>query len=148
MKMLTALTLVLIATPALATPLTPAQIGEIDRIAAQALKETGVPSASVAVVTDGKLQFAKAYGRQRGDASAPTTAAAYPIASVSKQITAAAIDSNSIPRPEFGSTCGDCTIFSTAASPARAPIKTNTANVTTRGRIPASRAASASEPTA
>jgi CubicO group peptidase (beta-lactamase class C family) len=83
--------LVLIAAPALATPLTPAQIAEIDRIAAQALKDTGVPSASIAVVTDGKLQFAKAYGRQRGDASPPTTTAAYPIASVSKQIAAAAI---------------------------------------------------------
>jgi CubicO group peptidase (beta-lactamase class C family) len=91
MKTLTALIVALIATPALATPLTSAQIAEIDRIAAQALKETGVPSASVAVVTDGKLQFAKAYGRQRGDASAPTTAAAYPIASVSKQITSAAV---------------------------------------------------------
>lgn len=83
--------LVLIAAPALATPLTPAQIAEIDRIALQALKETGVPSASVAVVTDGKLQFAKAYGKQRNDASPPTTTAAYPIASVSKQITAGAI---------------------------------------------------------
>ncbi|GAO40652.1 putative hydrolase [Sphingomonas changbaiensis NBRC 104936] len=83
--------LVLIAAPALATPLTPAQIAEIDRIAVQALKETGVPSASVAVVTDGKLQFAKAYGKQRNDASPPTTTAAYPIASVSKQITAGAI---------------------------------------------------------
>jgi CubicO group peptidase (beta-lactamase class C family) len=83
--------LVLIAAPALATPLTPSQIAEIDRIAAQALKDTGVPSASIAVVTDGKLQFAKAYGRQRGDASPPTTTAAYPIASVSKQIAAAAI---------------------------------------------------------
>lgn len=82
---------VLVAAPALATPLTPAQIAEIDRIAAQALKETGVPSASIAVVTDGKLQFAKAYGKQRGDGSAPTTTAAYPIASVSKQVTAAAI---------------------------------------------------------
>ncbi|MFD1610518.1 serine hydrolase domain-containing protein [Sphingomonas tabacisoli] len=85
------LLLALFATPALATPLTPAQLAQIDRIAAQALKDTGTPSASVAVVTDGKLQFAKAYGRQRGDASPPTTTAAYPIASVSKQITAAAI---------------------------------------------------------
>ena len=85
------ISLALIATPALATPLTPAQIAEIDQIAQQALKETGVPSASIAVVTDGKLQFAKAYGKQRSDASPPTVTAAYPIASVSKQITAAAI---------------------------------------------------------
>ena len=85
------LALAVIAAPALATPLTPAQLAEIDRIAAQTLKETGVPSASIAVVTDGKLQFTKAYGRQRGDTSAPTVTAAYPIASVSKQVTAAAV---------------------------------------------------------
>lgn len=85
------LALSLFALPTTAAPLTPAQLAEIDRIAAQALKETGVPSASIAVVTDGKLQFAKAYGRQRGDTSAPATTAAYPIASVSKQVAAAAI---------------------------------------------------------
>lgn len=83
--------LALLATPALAAPLAPSQIAQIDRIAAQALKETGVPSASIAVVTDGKLQFAKAYGRQRGDASPPTTKAAYPVASMSKQIVAASM---------------------------------------------------------
>jgi len=85
------LTTALLTTPALSAPLTPAQLTQIDRIAADALQQTGVPSASIAVVTDGKLQFAKAYGRQRHDASAPDTRAAYPIASVSKQITAAAI---------------------------------------------------------
>jgi CubicO group peptidase (beta-lactamase class C family) len=85
------LALVLLSAPAFAAPLTPAQLAQIDAIAADALKQTGVPSASVAVVTDGKLQFAKAYGRQRSDASAASTQAAYPIASVSKQITAAAI---------------------------------------------------------
>jgi CubicO group peptidase (beta-lactamase class C family) len=89
MRLFRALTL--FSTPTFAAPLTPAQIAQIDVIAADALKQTGVPSASVAVVTDGKLQFAKAYGRQRSDGSAATTQAAYPIASVSKQITAAAI---------------------------------------------------------
>ncbi|HEV2568509.1 serine hydrolase domain-containing protein [Sphingomonas sp.] len=81
----------LFAAPALAAPLTHAQIAQIDFIAADALKQTGVPSASVAVVTDGKLQFAKAYGQQRSGTNAASTEAAYPIASVSKQITAAAI---------------------------------------------------------
>ncbi|NNM76976.1 beta-lactamase family protein [Sphingomonas sp. ID1715] len=85
------LALALVASPAVAAPLTPAQLAQIDRIAADALKQTGVPSASVAVVTDGKLQFAKAYGRQRSDSAPASTAAAYPIASMSKQITAAAI---------------------------------------------------------
>lgn len=83
--------LLMMAVPAFAAPLTPEQLEQIDRIAADALEETGVPSASVAVVTDGKLQVAKAYGRQRRDASPPTTSAAYPIASMSEQITGAAI---------------------------------------------------------
>lgn len=81
----------LFAGPALAAPLSRDQLAQIDRIAADALEQTGVPSASVAVVTDGKLQFAKAYGRQRGDGSAPTTSAAYPVASMSKQIIGAAL---------------------------------------------------------
>ena len=80
-----------LASPALAAPLTPTQLAQIDQIAADALQQTGVPSASVAVVTDGKLQFARAYGRQNGGQAAATTTAAYPIASVSKQITGAAI---------------------------------------------------------
>ena len=85
------LTLTILSTPVVAAPLTPQQLAEIDRIAADALQQTGVPSASIAVVTDGKLQFAKAYGQQRRDRMAPLTDAAYPIASMSKQITGAAI---------------------------------------------------------
>lgn len=85
------LALSLLSTPALAAPLTPQELAEIDRIAADALQQTGVPSASIAVVTDGKIQLAKAYGQQRRDRMAALTEAAYPIASVSKQITAAAI---------------------------------------------------------
>jgi len=81
----------LLTAPALAAPLTPQQIIEIDRIAADALKQTGVPSASIAVVTDGKLQFAKAYGRQRADATAPSTAVPYSVASMSKQVIGAAL---------------------------------------------------------
>jgi D-alanyl-D-alanine carboxypeptidase len=83
--------LIMLAGPLLAAPLNPAQLAQIDRIAGDALAQTGVPSASIAVVTDGRLQFAKAYGRQRSDGSAPTTTAAYPVASMSKQITGAAI---------------------------------------------------------
>ena len=48
-------------------------------------------SASIAVVTDGRLAYAKAYGRQRVAESAPDPAARYPIASVSKQFVAAAV---------------------------------------------------------
>jgi CubicO group peptidase (beta-lactamase class C family) len=77
----------LIAAPAAAAPLNPATI---DRIVTQALKETQVPAASIAVVQDGKIVFAKAYGEQGPGAPAVATAR-YPIASISKQITATAI---------------------------------------------------------
>jgi D-alanyl-D-alanine carboxypeptidase len=69
---------------------------KIDRVAAQVLEETGVPSASIAVVQHDKLVYAQAYGRARlaagGDAAVPATPAMrYSIGSVSKQFTAAAI---------------------------------------------------------
>jgi D-alanyl-D-alanine carboxypeptidase len=70
--------------------------GKIDRVAAQVLEETGVPSASVAVVQHGKLVYTQAYGSARlaagGDAAVPATPAMrYSIGSISKQFTAAAI---------------------------------------------------------
>ena len=54
-----------------------------DKIAAT-LKESGAPSASVAVVNDGKLVFVKAFG-------AATAETRYPVGSISKQFTAAAL---------------------------------------------------------
>jgi CubicO group peptidase (beta-lactamase class C family) len=64
----------------------------IDRIAAQVLEQTGVPSASVAVVEHGKLVYAHAYGQARLDPATPATAEMrYSIGSISKQFTAAAI---------------------------------------------------------
>jgi CubicO group peptidase (beta-lactamase class C family) len=68
----------------------------IDRIAAQVLEQTGVPSASLAVVKDGKLVYTHAYGSARlateTDAALPaTTEMRYSIGSISKQFTAAAI---------------------------------------------------------
>jgi CubicO group peptidase (beta-lactamase class C family) len=77
--------------PALAAPLTAAQKARIDAIVAETLKTTGVPSASIAVVVDGKLDYARAYGDQRLDKTPPTLTARYAIASNSKQFTAAAI---------------------------------------------------------
>ena len=70
--------------------------GRIDRIAAQVLAQTGVPSASVAVVQHGKLVYAHAYGDARlaapGEPAIPATSAMrYSIGSISKQFTAAAI---------------------------------------------------------
>src|ERR1035441_5853283 len=68
----------------------------IDRIAAQVLESTGVPSASIAVVEHGKLVYTHAYGFARLAAdSAPAVPATpdmrYSIGSIFKQFTAAAI---------------------------------------------------------
>jgi D-alanyl-D-alanine carboxypeptidase len=81
---------VLAASAGVAAPLTPAQIQAIDAAATKALAATGVPAASIAVVQDGKVVYAHAYGRQREGAPA-TTEARYKIASISKQFTAAAV---------------------------------------------------------
>jgi len=76
--------------------LDPALKARVDRIADQVLDQTGVPSASVAVVQHGKLAYAHAYGHARlATASDPGAAATadmrYSIGSISKQFTAAAI---------------------------------------------------------
>ncbi|MGA2372000.1 MAG: serine hydrolase domain-containing protein [Candidatus Korobacteraceae bacterium] len=72
--------------------LAPPLRSSIDEIAQQVLKTTGVPSASIAVVQDGKIVYVQAYGAARLD---PQTAAMpqmrYSIGSISKQFTAAAI---------------------------------------------------------
>ena len=65
---------------------------QVDQIARQVLESSGVPSASVAVVKDGALAYAHAYGNARLEP--PTQAKAemrYKIGSVSKQFTATAI---------------------------------------------------------
>ncbi len=69
---------------------------QVDRIAAQVLEATGVPSASVAVVEHGKLVYTHAYGMARmATGASPAVPAApgmrYSIGSISKQFTAAAI---------------------------------------------------------
>jgi CubicO group peptidase (beta-lactamase class C family) len=76
--------------------LDPALQNRVDRIAAQVLEQTGVPSASVAVVKGGKLVYTHAYGKARlATKKAPAVAATpemrYSIGSISKQFTAAAI---------------------------------------------------------
>ena len=74
----------------------PALRAGIDRIATQVLEQTGVPSASVAVVKGGKLVYTHAYGSARLAAGATPAVPAtpemrYSIGSISKQFTAAAI---------------------------------------------------------
>ena len=72
--------------------LDPALRTRIDSIAADVLKQTGVPSASVAIVKGGKLVYTHAYGKARLDPSVPATAdMRYSIGSISKQFTATAI---------------------------------------------------------
>jgi D-alanyl-D-alanine carboxypeptidase len=65
---------------------------QIDAAAAEVLKTTGVPSASVAVVAGGKIAYVKAYGEARLE---PPMAAEpemqYSIGSISKQFTAAMV---------------------------------------------------------
>lgn len=64
----------------------------VDSIAAAVLASTGVPSATVAVVTHGKLAYAHAYGSAKLDPRTPATAdMRYGIGSISKQFTAAAV---------------------------------------------------------
>jgi CubicO group peptidase (beta-lactamase class C family) len=91
----------LISTPVLISAQTveaidPALRGRIDRIASQVLEQTGVPSASVAVVEGGKLVYTHAYGSARLATDATPAVRAtpdmrYSIGSISKQFTAAAI---------------------------------------------------------
>ena len=51
----------LLPTPAIAQSLTPAETTQIDTLVTGALGDTGVPSASIAVVSGGRIVFAKAY---------------------------------------------------------------------------------------
>ncbi|HKR60295.1 MAG TPA: serine hydrolase domain-containing protein [Pyrinomonadaceae bacterium] len=71
----------------------PADVAEkIDKIAAETLGRTGVPSASVAVVKDGQIVFSKAYGDARLEPKAAAAAQMrYSIGSISKQLTATAV---------------------------------------------------------
>jgi len=72
----------------------PAEAREtIDRKVAEVLKETGAPGASLAVVRDGAVVYAKAYGAARlgPPPLAATEAMRFGIGSISKQFTAAAI---------------------------------------------------------
>jgi D-alanyl-D-alanine carboxypeptidase len=71
----------------------PAEVSKkIDEAATKMLSESGVPSASIAVVKDGKLAYSKAYGFADVASHRPaTTSMIYSIGSISKQFTAASI---------------------------------------------------------
>lgn len=76
---------------ALAQVLTAEEAARIDRLVAENLANTGVPSASIAIVRGGRIVFTKAYGKQSETMKTASTEAPYQIASVSKQFTAAAL---------------------------------------------------------
>lgn len=76
---------------AFAQALTPAQTHTIDGLITSTLAETGVPSASIAVVKNGKIAYARAYGKQSDTIAQARTDIPYQIASISKQFTAAAL---------------------------------------------------------
>ncbi len=64
----------------------------VDSIARQVLQATGVPSATVAVVRDGKLAYAQAYGEARLEPQVPALPSMrYSIGSISKQFAASCI---------------------------------------------------------
>ena len=74
------------------TELSPELRSKIDKIALDALKQSGVPSASIAVVRDGKIVYLNAYGDARLDPKVTAKPEMrYSIGSISKQFTAAAI---------------------------------------------------------
>lgn len=82
--------LALLALPAFAQPLSPAELAQIDQAVAKALADTSVPSASIAIVRDGKIVLAKAYGTAN-DGLPARPDLPYQIASNSKQFTAMAL---------------------------------------------------------
>jgi CubicO group peptidase (beta-lactamase class C family) len=82
--------LAIVAAPAAAQPLTAAEVSQIDQLVTATLSNTGVPSAEIAIVRDGKLVLDKAYGKaNEGLPARPDLP--YQIASNSKQFTAMAL---------------------------------------------------------
>ena len=86
-----ALALFALPSPLAAQALTPAETARIDALVARSLADTGVPSASIAIVRGGRIVLTKAYGKQSEARRAPDASLPYQIASISKQFTAAAL---------------------------------------------------------
>jgi CubicO group peptidase (beta-lactamase class C family) len=65
---------------------------QVAAIATKTLHDTGVPSASIAIVQNGRVVYAHAFGLANVSPAKPATAEmAYPIGSISKQFTAQAV---------------------------------------------------------
>jgi D-alanyl-D-alanine carboxypeptidase len=91
-RILVAIGCLLLAVPASAQAQPTSVSGPtIDSIANAVLQSSGVPSATVAVVKNGKLAYANAYGSAKLDPTVPATATMrFAIGSISKQFTAVA----------------------------------------------------------
>ena len=87
-----ALVIAALFSSAASAQLTPALQRSMDAVVAKALEDASVPSVSIAVVKDGKLVYAKAYGVARLDTGQAATAGMrYKIGSNTKQFVAAAV---------------------------------------------------------
>lgn len=71
-----------------AQALSPAEGAAVDALVTRTLAETGVPSASIAIVRDGRIAFTRAYGKASERIAVATPNLRYQIASNSKQFTA------------------------------------------------------------
>ena len=90
MLKLASLSLALVAAPAAAQELSAAETEQVDQLVAKTLADTGVPSAEIAIVRNGRLVLDQAYGKaNEGLPARPDLP--YQIASNSKQFTAMAL---------------------------------------------------------
>jgi CubicO group peptidase (beta-lactamase class C family) len=79
-------------TTAASAQLSPQTEQQIAAKAEQILHDTGVPSASIGIVQNGRIVYTHAFGLARVEPPLPASASmAYPIGSISKQFTAAAV---------------------------------------------------------
>jgi D-alanyl-D-alanine carboxypeptidase len=90
LKLSTAL-LALMAVPAAAQPLTPAEVTKVDELVAKTLADTGVPGVEIAIVRDGRIVLDKAYGKASDSVPTARPDLPFQIASNSKQFTAMAM---------------------------------------------------------
>jgi CubicO group peptidase (beta-lactamase class C family) len=76
---------------AIAQPISPAELARIDKLVTETLAKSKTPSASIAIVRDGRIILAKAYGKAAESIPVSTPELPYQIASNSKQFTAMAL---------------------------------------------------------
>ncbi len=80
-----------LALPSLAQ-ISPDLKSRVDAAAAEVMANTGVPSAALGIVQNGRILYTTAYGKARLEPELPATPAMhYPVGSISKQFTAACV---------------------------------------------------------